>query len=83
MSTDVKPQPVGQTLEQTWLKTPITHYQTPSQHHTHSRLKLSRQPSAPTAMPSSPTAALIFNNYVCPSCDEHLAMNARTRLQWF
>ncbi|WP_227429941.1 acetyl-CoA carboxylase, carboxyltransferase subunit beta [Psychrobacter sp. I-STPA6b] len=27
--------------------------------------------------------ALIFNCYVCPHCDFHLAMSARERLQWF
>ncbi len=27
--------------------------------------------------------ALIFNCYVCPHCDHHLAMTARERLQWF
>lgn len=27
--------------------------------------------------------ALIFNCYVCPHCDEHMAMTARTRLKWF
>ena len=27
--------------------------------------------------------ALIFNCYVCPHCDNHLAMTARERLQWF
>lgn len=27
--------------------------------------------------------ALIFNTYVCPHCDEHLAMSARARLNWF
>ncbi len=27
--------------------------------------------------------ALIFNCYVCPDCDHHLAMTARERLQWF
>lgn len=26
--------------------------------------------------------ALIFNQYVCPHCDEHLMMDARTRLKW-
>ncbi|WP_395143574.1 acetyl-CoA carboxylase, carboxyltransferase subunit beta [Moraxella atlantae] len=26
--------------------------------------------------------ALIFNAYVCPHCDEHLIMSARTRLKW-
>lgn len=27
--------------------------------------------------------ALIFNCYVCPHCDQHLAMTARERLNWF
>lgn len=27
--------------------------------------------------------ALIFNCYVCPHCDFHIAMTARERLQWF
>lgn len=27
--------------------------------------------------------ALIFNSYVCPHCDQHLAMTARERLNWF
>lgn len=27
--------------------------------------------------------ALIFNSYVCPDCDQHLAMTARERLNWF
>ena len=27
--------------------------------------------------------AMSFNAYVCPQCDEHLAMNARERLHWF
>ncbi|WP_131668194.1 acetyl-CoA carboxylase, carboxyltransferase subunit beta [Psychrobacter pygoscelis] len=27
--------------------------------------------------------ALIFNCYVCPHCDNHLAMTARERLRWF
>lgn len=27
--------------------------------------------------------ALIFNCYVCPHCDHHLTMTARSRLQWF
>jgi acetyl-CoA carboxylase carboxyl transferase subunit beta len=27
--------------------------------------------------------ALIFNCYVCPHCDHHLAMTARERLNWF
>lgn len=27
--------------------------------------------------------ALIFNCYVCPHCDYHIAMTARERLQWF
>ncbi len=27
--------------------------------------------------------SLIFNQYVCPDCDHHLTMSARTRLEWF
>ena len=27
--------------------------------------------------------AMSFNSYVCPQCDEHLAMKARDRLNWF
>lgn len=27
--------------------------------------------------------ALIFNCYVCPHCDHHIAMTARERLEWF
>lgn len=27
--------------------------------------------------------SLIFNQYVCPDCDYHLTMSARTRLEWF
>ncbi|OUY08554.1 acetyl-CoA carboxylase, carboxyltransferase subunit beta [Acinetobacter populi] len=27
--------------------------------------------------------AMSFNTYVCPQCDEHLAMKARDRLHWF
>ncbi len=27
--------------------------------------------------------ALSFNSYVCPHCDQHLAMTARSRLNWF
>lgn len=27
--------------------------------------------------------SLIFNQYVCPNCDHHMAMSARKRLEWF
>lgn len=27
--------------------------------------------------------AMSFNSYICPQCDEHLAMKARDRLHWF
>lgn len=27
--------------------------------------------------------ALSFNQFICPNCDEHLIMNAKTRLDWF
>lgn len=55
-----------------------------------------QQPSAPlTAVETEPSTecpschtlttntALIFNCYVCPHCDQHLAMTARERLTWF
>ncbi len=49
------------------------------------------QPSAVETEPSTEcpechtlttNTSLIFNQYVCPNCDHHLAMSARTRLLW-
>lgn len=50
------------------------------------------QPSAVETEPSTEcpnchtlttNTSLIFNQYVCPNCDHHLAMSARKRLSWF
>lgn len=37
----------------------------------------------PNCLSMITNTALIFNCYVCPHCDHHLAMTARERLQWF
>ena len=37
----------------------------------------------PNCLSMITNTALIFNGYVCPHCDHHLAMTARERLQWF
>ena len=82
MSTDVKPQPVGQTLEQTWLKRPLPTIK-PRANTILTAVETEPSTQCPNCNAIITNTALIFNYYVCPSCDDHLALYARTRLQWF
>lgn len=72
----------AQTIQSTWLDRPV-----PS-------IKQDRiiPPSAVETEPSTEcpechtvttNTSLIFNQFVCPDCDYHMAMNARKRLTWF
>lgn len=82
MSSDMTSQSMGQTLEETWLKRPLP---TIKPHAKQVLTAVETEPSTqcPNCNSIITNTALIFNNYVCPSCDEHLMMTARTRLNWF
>ena len=82
MSTDMKPQPMGQTLEETWLKRPLPTIK-PRAKQILTAVETEPSTQCPNCNSIITNTALIFNNYVCPSCDEHLSMTARTRLNWF
>lgn len=82
MSTDMKPQSMGQTLEQTWLKRPLPTIK-PRAKQILTAVETEPSTQCPNCNSIITNTALIFNNYVCPSCDEHLSMTARTRLNWF
>lgn len=77
-----KGQEQGQTLAETWLFRPLP---TVKPRETVSLSAVETEPSTecPSCHSVITNTALIFNCYVCPHCDEHMAMTARTRLKWF
>lgn len=77
-----KGQEQGQTLADTWLFRPLP---TVKPRETVSLSAVETEPSTecPSCHSVITNTALIFNCYVCPHCDEHMAMTARKRLEWF
>lgn len=77
-----KGQEQGQTLADTWLFRPLP---TVKPRETVSLSAVETEPSTkcPNCHSVITNTALIFNEYVCPHCDEHMAMTARKRLEWF
>lgn len=72
----------GQTLENTWLFRPLVTVK-PRQTPNLSAVETEPSTRCPSCNSLITNTALIFNEYVCPHCDEHMAMTARTRLNWF
>lgn len=81
-TTPTQGQNQGQTLESTWLFRPLP---TVRPRTTQSLSAVETEPSTrcPSCNSLITNTALIFNAYVCPHCDEHMAMTARRRLDWF
>lgn len=79
--TDTDSQIQGQTLEETWLHRPLP---TVKPRQTPNLSAVETEPSTRCSSCNSliTNTALIFNQYVCPHCDEHMAMTARKRLEW-
>lgn len=72
----------GQSLQDTWLFRPLP---TVKPRETPNLSAVETEPSTkcPSCHSVITNTALIFNEYVCPHCDEHMAMTARKRLNWF
>lgn len=72
----------GQSLQDTWLFRPLPTVKT---RETPNLSAVETEPSTrcPSCNSLITNTALIFNEYVCPHCDEHMAMTARKRLNWF
>lgn len=66
---------------QTWLDRPIPSVK---QKPLNSQIVVNSEPTIECASCHALTTltAMSFNSYVCPQCDEHLAMTARNRLNW-
>lgn len=66
---------------QTWLDRPIPSVK---QKPLNSHIVVNSEPTIECASCHALTTltAMSFNSYVCPQCDEHLAMTARNRLNW-
>ena len=69
-------------MNQTWLDRPIPQVKRQA---TPQLTAVETEPSTQCSECHSviTNTALIFNCYVCPHCDNHLAMTARERLTWF
>lgn len=75
-------QVVSVTEELNWLQRPVPGVQV--QHTAHNK-PVFTEPTieCPECHALVTRTAMSFNAYVCPQCDEHLAMKARDRLHWF
>lgn len=74
--------PIVESLDSTWLKRPLPSIK-PREKQTLSAVETEPSTRCPGCNSLITNTALIFNAYVCPHCDEHMGMNARTRLNWF
>lgn len=77
-----KGQEQGQTLADTWLFRPLPTVK-PREMVNLSAVETEPSTKCPNCHSVITNTALIFNEYVCPHCDEHMAMTARKRLEWF
>ncbi len=69
-------------LANTWLTRPLPTIK-PKGRQILSAVETEPSTKCPNCNSVTTNTALIFNCYVCPHCDEHMAMTARTRLNWF
>lgn len=74
--------PTVESLATTWLERPLPSIK-PREKQTLSAVETEPSTRCPSCNSLITNTALIFNAYVCPHCDEHLGMTARTRLNWF
>ena len=74
--------PNVESLDTTWLERPLPSIK-PREKQTLSAVETEPSTRCPGCNSLITNTALIFNAYVCPHCDEHMGMNARTRLNWF
>lgn len=72
----------GQTLADTWLFRPLPTVK-PKTKVTLTAVETEPSTQCPSCHSVITNTALNFNAYVCPHCDEHMAMTARKRLNWF
>lgn len=86
MPTDKQATPTpptqGQALRDTWLYRPLPTVK-PKTKATLTAVETEPSTRCPGCNAMITNTALNFNAYVCPHCDEHLAMTARKRLEWF
>lgn len=76
-------QPVqGQTLAETWLHRPLPTIK-PKAKVTLTAVETEPSTKCGNCHSIITNTSLIFNDYVCPDCDDHMAMSARKRLNWF
>ena len=81
-STKISTKTSTNTAGQSWFNRPVPGVK---QQLTPQLTAVETEPSTkcPNCLSMITNTALIFNCYVCPHCDHHLAMTARERLQWF
>lgn len=81
-STKISTKTSTDTAGQSWFNRPVPGVK---QQLTPQLTAVETEPSTkcPNCLSMITNTALIFNCYVCPHCDHHLAMTARERLQWF
>lgn len=82
MTDCVSPMEVNNDLADTWLNRPLPTVK-PKSTQILSAVETEPSTKCPNCNSITTNTALIFNCYICPHCDEHLAMTARYRLNWF
>ncbi|MFW2177583.1 MULTISPECIES: acetyl-CoA carboxylase, carboxyltransferase subunit beta [unclassified Moraxella] len=76
------PVTMGQQLSETWLHRPLPTIQ-PRPKQNLSAVETEPSTRCPNCNALTTNTALSFNQFICPHCDEHMAMTARKRLNWF